>query len=148
MADRISKAQRSINMSHIRGIDTSLELKVRQYLFRLGYRFRKNYKVLPGKPDIVLQKYQTAIFVNGCFWHHHNGCKLAYVPKSNVDFWMDKFERNMKNDRNHTRELRKMGYHVITVWECRLKKDFDKEMRRVTNLLNSYIEEEPMISQQ
>lgn len=141
MTDSVSKEQRSINMSHIHGTDTSLEMKVRKYLFASGYRFKKNVKVLPGKPDIVLQKYGSVIFVNGCFWHHHNGCKLAYTPKSNVDFWINKFERNTKNDRKHSRELRKMGYHVITAWECRLKKNFDKEMRRVTNLLDSYIEE-------
>ena len=139
--DRISKEQRSINMSHIRGSETSLETLVRKELFSQGFRYRKNYKSLPGKPDIFLKKYRTAIFVNGCFWHHHNGCKLAYVPKSNVDFWISKFERNRENDRKCSRELRKKGYHVITVWECKLKKDFDKEMRRVTNLLDSYIEE-------
>lgn len=142
MSDRISKEQRSLNMSHIRGTETSLEIMVRKNLFKNGYRFRKNVKHLPGKPDIVLHKYNSVIFVNGCFWHHHSNCKLAYIPKSNTDFWMNKFERNMKNDRKHTRELRKMGYHVITIWECRLKKNFDGEMKRVTGLLSKYLKEE------
>ena len=143
MADRITKEQRSINMSHVHGTETSLEIKVRKELFSKGFRYRKNDRKLPGKPDIVLKKCNSVIFINGCFWHHHKNCKYATIPKSNNDFWINKLEKNMKNDRKHSRELRKMGYHVITIWECRLKKDFDKEMRRVTNLLNSYIEEEP-----
>ena len=140
--DRISKKQRSANMSHIRGKDTSLEIQVRKYLYNRGFRYRKNKKGMPGKPDLYIKKCNSFIFVNGCFWHHHKNCRLAYTPKSNVDFWTSKFERNRENDRKHSRELRKMGYHVITIWECRLKKDFDKEMRRVTNLLDLYKEEE------
>lgn len=140
--DRITKEQRSLNMSHIHGTDTSLELLVRKDLFKKGFRFRKNVKKLPGKPDLVLKKYNAAIFVNGCYWHRHKNCKYASVPKTNVEFWNRKFERNVINDKKVIRELRKMGYHVITIWECRLKNDFDKEMRRVSNLLDSYIEKE------
>ncbi len=136
--DRVSKQQRSFNMSHIRGKETSLEIRVRKYLFCLGYRYRKNVNSLPGKPDIILLKYKTVIFVNGCFWHHHKNCKLAYIPKTNTDFWINKFERNIRNDKKHTLELRKMGCHVITIWECKLRKDFDGEMRRVTRLLRRY----------
>jgi len=143
MTDTISKEQRSEIMSRVRGTDTSLELKVRKELYAYGFRYRKNVKKLPGKPDLYLKRYNTVIFVNGCFWHRHKNCKLARIPKSNVDFWRNKFERNVKNDRKNTRELRKMGYHVIIIWECRLKKDFDKEMRRVTNLLNLYTVKEP-----
>ena len=139
MADIKSIEQRSRNMSQIKGKDTSIEKKVRKYLFKRGFRYRKNYITLPGKPDLYLKKYKTVIFINGCFWHHHKNCKLAYMPKSNVDFWSIKFERNIKNDRKHARELRKMGYHVITVWECKLKKGLEKEMKRVTNLLDSYL---------
>ena len=142
MFDTVSKEQRSINMSHIRGTDTSIETKVRKHLFKKGYRYRKNFKGFPGKPDIYLKRYHTIIFINGCFWHHHANCKLAYIPKTNPDFWMNKFERNIRNDKKHSLELRKMGYHVITIWECRLKKDFDKEMTRVIKLLNSYIDKE------
>ena len=140
--DRVSKEQRSINMSHIRGKETSLEIQVRKHLYAQGYRYRKNKKGMPGKPDLFIKKCNSVIFVNGCFWHHHNNCKLAYIPKTNADFWNSKFERNMRNDRKHSKQLRKMGYHVITIWECRLKNNFDKEMKRVTRLLNSYIEKE------
>ncbi len=138
--DKVTKQQRSLNMSHIRGSDTSLEIRVRKYLHNYGFRYRKNDKKLPGKPDIVLKKYGTVIFVNGCFWHHHTNCKLAYTPKTNVEFWDRKFEKNTENDRKHIRELRKMGFHVITIWECRLKRNFDKEMKRVMRLLYSYLD--------
>lgn len=136
--DRISKEKRSLNMSHIRGKDTSIEIKVRKYLYQNGFRYRKNQIQLPGKPDIMFSKYKTVVFINGCFWHHHKNCKLANIPKTNTEFWMNKFERNVRNDRKHSLELRKMGYHVITVWECKLKKDFDREMRRIIRLLNKY----------
>ena len=139
MADRITKEQRSINMSHIHGKDTSDEVLVRKYLFASGYRFRKNVNDLPGKPDVVLPKYKTVIFINGCFWHRHNNCKYASVPKTNCEFWNAKFERNVANDKKAIRMLRNMGYHVITIWECRLKKNFDKEMKRVTMLLKKNI---------
>ncbi len=136
MSNIINKSQRSINMSHIRGVNTTIEILVRRYLFSHGFRFRKNDKKLPGKPDVVLRKYNTVIFVNGCFWHHHKNCKLAYIPKTNTNFWMNKFDRNIKNDKKHLLELRKMGYHVITIWECKLKKDFDEEMSRVVKFLH------------
>ena len=91
MADIKSVEQRSRNMSRIKGKDTSIEKKVREYLFKRGFRYRKNYKALPGKPDLYLKKYKTTVFINGCFWHHHKNCKFAYIPKSNVDFWTNKF---------------------------------------------------------
>lgn len=128
MADRITVAQRSMNMSHIKCKDTSIEIKVRKFLYHKGYRYRKNVNSLPGKPDIVLRKHKVAIFINGCFFHHHNGCKLAYVPKSNTDFWLQKFEKNSYNDRKNIDELCGLGYKVITVWECEIKKDFDARM--------------------
>ena len=137
--DRISRDQRSRNMSLIRGTDTKIEIMVRKYLFKKGFRFRKNDGSLPGKPDIVLKKYNTVIFVNGCFWHRHKKCKKAYSPKTNTDFWNRKFERNIKNDRKHARDLRKKGYHVITVWECRLEENCERELSRVITLLESYI---------
>lgn len=138
MTDIVSKEQRSINMSHIRGSNTKLEVLVRKHLFSQGFRYRKNDKKLPGKPDIVLKKYKTAIFVNGCFWHHHKNCKLAYIPKTNTNYWINKFERNARNDRKHSFELRKMGYHVITIWECRLKNNLNRELKRVERLLQKY----------
>ena len=133
MTDRISKEDRSYNMSRIKGKDTVIELQVRKYLFSLGYRYRKNVRTLPGTPDIVLGKYKTAIFVNGCFWHHHKGCKLAYVPKNNNDFWNAKFKRNVENDRKHIRELKKEGYNVIVVWECNLKRNAKKELEKIVS---------------
>ena len=101
MADRITEEQRSWNMGQIKGKDTSIEIIVRKYLFHHGFRYRKNVTTLPGKPDILLPKYKTVIFVNGCFWHHHYGCKLAYIPKTNIEYWIDKFNTNIENDINH-----------------------------------------------
>ncbi len=137
MADRISKEKRSWNMSRIKGKDTSLEVLVRSYLFRKGFRFRKNVKNLPGKPDVVLPKYKTVIFVNGCFWHHHDNCKLAVVPKTRTDFWLSKFERNRLNDLKHNQLLKSMGWRVITLWECVLKSDFEKTMNVIIERMKS-----------
>jgi len=103
-------------------------------LHRAGYRFRKNVKELPGKPDIVLPKYKTVIFVHGCFWHRHRGCKDATMPKSNIEFWQNKFDRNVSNDRKHTRQLRRLGWHVLTVWSCELKNS-DKVLAKLQKLL-------------
>lgn len=128
MADRITPEHRSWNMRRIKGKDTSLEVLVRSWLFSQGYRFRKNDKRFPGTPDIVLPKYKTAIFINGCFWHHHSGCKLAYIPKSRTEFWMEKFQRNKENDVIHMQQLNEMGWRVITIWECQIKSDFEKTM--------------------
>lgn len=120
MTDRLTKEQRSWNMSQIRGKDTKPEVLVRSMLHRAGYRFRKNVNSLPGKPDIVLPKYKTVIFVHGCFWHRHKGCKNTTTPKTNKSFWEKKFERNVANDRKHQRDLKNLGWQVITVWECQL----------------------------
>lgn len=129
MADRITKVQRSLNMSHIRGKDTSIEIMVRKSLFNNGFRYRKNVSRLPGKPDIVLPKYKTAIFVNGCFFHHHKNCRLATMPKSNVDYWTSKFDRNIENDIKNKELLEKMGYKVITVWECEIRNDSENRIK-------------------
>jgi len=128
MADRISPEHRSWNMSRIRGKDTSIEVAVRKYLFRLGFRFRKNDKRLPRKPDVVLPKYKTVIFVHGCFWHRHPGCKLAATPKTRIDFWKEKFARNVSNDQKNRSELNSLGWNVFVLWECELKRDFDTAM--------------------
>ena len=98
MTDRITPEKRSWNMSRIKGKDTKIEVEVRKYLFSKGYRFRKNDKRYPGKPDIVLPKYHVAIFVHGCFWHRHEGCKDATTPKTRTEFWLEKFDKNVKND--------------------------------------------------
>ena len=131
MADRLTPEKRSWNMSHIRGKDTAIEVRVRKYLFGLGYRYRKNDKRLPGKPDIVLPKYRTVIFIHKCFWHRHSDCKDATTPKTRTDFWTEKFSRNVENDRKHKEQLEADGWKVITLWECEINKKFEETMNRV-----------------
>ena len=123
MVDKVSKEIRSYNMSRIRSKDTTPEILVRSYLFSKGLRFRKNDKRYPGSPDIVLPKYKTMVFVHGCFWHLHDGCKYAVMPKSNVEFWEKKLYGNKERDERNKKELEELGWKVITVWECELKKD-------------------------
>lgn len=108
-------------MSAIKGKNTKPELLVRKFLFSRGFRYRLNHPRLPGHPDIVLRKYRTVIFVNGCFWHGHQGCKYFVLPKSNVEFWQNKIERNRVRDVEEQRQLASMGWHCITIWECQLK---------------------------
>ena len=128
MADGLSPERRSWNMSRIKGKNTSIEVKVRKYLFSQGFRYRINVTKLPGKPDIVLPKYNAVVFVNGCFWHRHTGCKEAYMPKSRVEFWQKKFERNVQNDTVQREKLMEAGWRVFTVWECEVKKNFEVTM--------------------
>ena len=123
---------RRVMMSKIKGKNTSIEVMCRKYLFSRGFRYRKNLKALPGTPDIVLKKYKTVIFVNGCFWHHHEGCKKARIPKTHTDFWQNKIDRNIKNDQLHTQQLIELGWKVIVIWECELsKKEFQTTMERI-----------------
>lgn len=105
-------------MSRIRGKDTRPEMRVRSLLHRMGFRFRLHRKDLPGKPDIVLPAYGTVIFVHGCFWHRHPGCRFAYTPKSRVDFWLTKFQRNVERHQEVTVELEELGWRVVVIWEC------------------------------
>lgn len=121
MADNHSKEIRSMNMSHIRSTNSKPEEIVRKYLFSKGFRYRKNVKKLPGSPDVVLPKYRTVIFVNGCFWHKHD-CSRFVWPSSNQDYWKPKILRNVERDQKNAAELSDMGWKVITVWECELKK--------------------------
>jgi DNA mismatch endonuclease (patch repair protein) len=118
MADHLSKEKRSWNMSRIRGRDTMPEKTVRSLLHRRGYRFRLHRQDLPGKPDIVLPRYRTVIFVHGCFWHRHAGCKGCTTPGTHTAFWQAKFARTMERDREHESALRRQGWNVMTVWEC------------------------------
>lgn len=117
------KKTRSYNMSRIKSKDTKPEEIVRKYLFAHGFRYRKNDKRLPGTPDIVLPKYKTVIFVNGCFWHGHKQCRYFVIPKSNTKFWVDKINKNIDRDATNIDKLILLGWNVITVWECELKKD-------------------------
>lgn len=120
--EKYARGTRSYTMSHIRGKDTSIEVAVRSYLFRRGLRFRKNDKRYPGHPDVVLPKYHTIVFINGCFWHAHKDCPKYSMPKSNVEFWTAKLTRNRERDARQHAELEAAGWRVIVVWECELGK--------------------------
>ncbi len=130
--DIISKEKRSWVMSRIRGRDTKPEILVRSILHRMGYRFRLHRSDLPGRPDIVLPRHRTAVFVHGCFWHRHSGCRYAYEPKSRKRFWQKKFLQNIGRDRSVQRELELLGWHVVIVWECETR-SAEQLSRRLKN---------------
>lgn len=121
MADRITKRQRSHVMRSVGRKDTGPEIVVRSLLHRAGFRFRKNVKSLPGTPDIVLPKYRTVIFVHGCFWHRHEGCRRATKPASRREYWDAKLARNVERDRQKAARLQEAGWNVVTIWECETK---------------------------
>lgn len=121
MTDRMTPEQRHRTMAAIHSKDTKPELVVRKFLWSHGYRYRLNHPWLPGKPDIVLRKYRTCIFVNGCFWHKHEGCKYFVLPKTRTEFWLNKVNRNQQRDKEVQHKLAMMGWHCITLWECQLK---------------------------
>ena len=121
MTDRISRKKRSWNMSQIKGKNTKPELTVRKYLYHRGFRYRLHNKNLIGKPDISIKKYKIAIFINGCYWHRH-GCKMTTTPKTNTDFWKNKFKENVKRDKKNYKTLKELGWHVIIIWECEVNK--------------------------
>ena len=172
MADVHTPQQRHANMAAIHGKDTKPEMVVRRYLWGHGFRYRLNHPRLPGKPDIVLRKYRTCIFVNGCFWHGHEGChqfddlqftisssECCKIPKTNRDFWVKKIRRNQERDREVQQKLAFMGWHSITIWECELKpKVREKTLQSLAYTLNSIFladhsvkryeqpEEEPMMA--
>lgn len=138
-----NKKTRSYNMSRIKGKNTKPEEIVRKYLFSQGFRYRKNDKRLPGKPDIVLPKYKTVVFVNGCFWHKHEGCKYFVWPKTNVEFWKQKIDSNIVRDKKQYEELRNDGWYIIIVWECELKKKQRLEtLERLVAEINSVVDTE------
>lgn len=118
MVDFLSPDGRSKRMSRIRGKDTKPELALRKVLHGLGFRYRLNVPNLPGKPDIVFPRYKTVVFVHGCFWHRHPGCKIATTPKSNTEFWIQKFEKNKERDARARKALEESGWRVLVVWEC------------------------------
>ena len=141
--DVLSPLQRHNNMAAIRSANTKPEVLVRKYLWSQGFRYRLNNPRLPGHPDIVLRKYRTCVFVNGCFWHGHDGCKYFRLPKTNTNFWEKKINRNKERDKEEQRQLAKMGWHCITVWECELKPDKrDKTLKSLAFTLNHiYLED-------
>ena len=147
MADILSPEERSRNMAAIRSRDTKPEVYLRKLLFAKGYRYRIADKNIPGHPDIFLRKYNTAIFVHGCFWHRHPGCKYAYTPKSRVEFWQKKFDDNVRRDAVVTEELQKQGIKHLIIWECTInsmKRSVDVETVTVAHieslLKNPYID--------
>ena len=126
-------------MSHIRSKATKPEMLVRKWLWAHGYRYRLNVKSVPGKPDIVMRKYRTAIFVNGCFWHGHEGCKYFVMPKTNTDFWQNKIEYNRQRDQKNYDTLINAGWQVIVLWQCKLaKQELELTMQSVALALNQY----------
>ena len=133
MADNHSKEIRSMNMSHIRSTNSKPEEIVRKYLFSKGLRYRKNVRTLPGKPDIVLPKYKTIVFVNGCFWHRHD-CGRFVMPSSNTEYWEKKINGNVERDKTNIALLEEQGWRVIVIWECQLKKKV-----REDNLMKLYL---------
>ena len=138
MADIVSPEKRSQNMSAIRSKNTKPEVYLRKLLFAQGYRYRIADKSVPGHPDIFLRKYNTAIFVNGCFWHRHPSCKFAYTPKSRVEFWQKKFDDNVRRDSAVKAELLEHGIKLLTVWECairRMQRDKIEEERALAKII-------------
>ncbi len=127
MADSLTKEERSKNMSSIKGKDTKPEMTVRKFLYNQGIRYRLHSKELPGKPDIVMRKRKTVIFVNGCYWHRHRNCKFAYTPKSNIRFWETKFNENIERDLKNYKTLKSKGWNVIVIWECKIKNNTYQE---------------------
>ncbi|MGB7209126.1 MAG: DNA mismatch endonuclease Vsr [Pyrinomonadaceae bacterium] len=138
MADRFSKEKRSRIMASISATDSKPEIVIRKYLFGLGYRYRKNVKALPGKPDLVLKRFKTTILIHGCFWHGHDNCPAAAKPKSNSDFWIKKIHANKVRDARNLQALEKLGWNIITIWQCHVKNKaaFEQTMRKVAHKLS------------
>lgn len=125
-------------MKNIRSKNTTPELIVRKFLYNRGYRYRLHYKKLPGKPDIVLRKFNTVIFINGCFWHGHKNCSEAKKPKSNSEFWETKIKSNQQRDKKNIESLSKLGWRVLTIWECQLQKDLMEST--LSDIVNKVVE--------
>ena len=139
--DTLTPKQRHANMASIRSKNTKPEMVVRRWLWSRGFRYRLNSPRLPGHPDLVLRKYRTCVFVNGCFWHGHQGCRYFVVPKTNTEFWMNKIDANRARDQKKISELEAMGWRVIVIWECELKQGKqDDTLRRIVKMLGAYHE--------
>jgi DNA mismatch endonuclease (patch repair protein) len=139
MADIFSKTKRSEIMSKVSGKETKPEIFIRKFLFAQGFRYRKNDKRFPGKPDIVLPKYKTVIFVHGCFWHGHQNCRKSALPQTNYEFWKNKIQGNTERDKSNQKQLKKLGWKIIVVWQCRIKNRdlFEKTMKRVVQKITA-----------
>ncbi len=135
MADNLTKEQRHKNMKNIRAENTSIELKFRKALYHAGFRYLKNVKEMTGKPDIVLPKYKTVIFIHGCFWHRHENCKYATTPATNKDFWINKFNTTVIRDKYKQDILKNAGWNVIIIWECEIKYSFNKTLENTIQLI-------------
>ncbi len=136
MTDTLSPEQRSQRMSMIRGKDSSSELMLRRMIHGMGYRYRLHVRSLPGTPDIVFPRFRAVIFMHGCFWHRHPNCRLARMPKSNLEFWRVKLESNKLRDDSNTDLLRAMGWRVLVIWECQMK---EKDLANVSNLVQRFL---------
>lgn len=144
MADVHDIATRSYNMSQIKGKDTKPEMLVRKYLHANGIRYRLHNSNLPGKPDLTLRKYHTVIFVNGCFWHGHKGCKYFVLPKTRTEWWQDKVEETIKRDRTAIRNLKELGWKPIIIWECELKPA--KRNASLANIISTLTKESKIVN--
>jgi len=136
-SDIYTREKRSELMARVHSKNTKPELQVRSGLHRQGFRFRLHRKDLPGCPDIILPKYRTLIFIHGCFWHQHPGCKKATIPKNNHDFWLAKLSENAERDKRHISKLQELGWKVIIVWECNIKKDLDYVINFIVSEINT-----------
>ncbi|MEP6676562.1 MAG: DNA mismatch endonuclease Vsr [Ferruginibacter sp.] len=143
MADVHTKEQRSYNMSQIKGKNTKPEILVRKFLHANGFRYKLHDKTLPGKPDIVLPKYKIVIFVHGCFWHGHAGCRYYVIPKTRTEWWLDKINKNRANDVKAKKGLKKEGWKIAEVWECDLKKEkLENTLGKLLKGINKFRKEE------
>ena len=137
MIDIVDSQRRSELMANIRGWDTAPECAVRRIAHRMGLRFRLRRKTLPGRPDLVFPKHRLAVFVHGCFWHQHDGCQYAHIPKSRTEYWKAKFARNVERDKENEEALRSLGWNVLVVWECEVG-DEEGVRERLTTAIRSY----------
>jgi len=142
VADKLSKEKRSWNMSRVRGKNTAPELLVRSLLHDMGFRFRLHRKDLPGSPDIILPKYKTVIFVHGCYWHRHPGCKFSSTPHTNRDFWIKKFSETVRRDRENSIKLEESGWNVLVIWQCETK-----NTEKISGKLNDFFQESELTEQ-
>jgi len=135
MVDNLTPEKRTEVMKSIISEGTKPELVFRRFLFSLGFRYRKNYKKLPGRPDIIFIKKKIAIFIHGCFWHQHKNCKISNEPRSNTTFWKEKFAKNLERDKRNQKDLREMGWRAKVIWECEIL-DTNRKTRNLVPILN------------